>query len=111
MSYFNELIGRRIDAWRYLADSNLDWEDRSRDIDRYRARHPDHTLVVDPLEPTAGWVLVAANQLAGIHDPERFRWLRENFSPVDHVGYSYLLFHVEPARLQEVLARKGSAAP
>jgi hypothetical protein len=111
MSYFNELTGRRIDAWRSLADSNLDWEDRSQDIDRYRARHPDRPLVVDPLEPTAGWVLVAANQLVGIHDPDRYRWLRENFEPVDHVGYSYLLFHIEPARLQEVLARTGSAAP
>jgi hypothetical protein len=28
MSYFNELIGRRVNAYRFLADSNLDWEDR-----------------------------------------------------------------------------------
>jgi hypothetical protein len=106
MSYFNELVGRRLHAWRYLADSNLDWEDRTRDIERYQARHPDRPLVVDPKEPTAGWVLVAANQLVGIHDPERFRWLRENFQPVEHVGYSYLLFDVTPDRLQEVLARQ-----
>jgi 4-amino-4-deoxy-L-arabinose transferase-like glycosyltransferase len=106
MSYFNELIGRRLHAWRYLADSNLDWEDRTRDIERYQARHPERPLVVDPKEPTAGWVLVAANQLVGIHDPERFRWLRENFQPVEHVGYSYLLFDVTPDRLQEVLARQ-----
>jgi Dolichyl-phosphate-mannose-protein mannosyltransferase len=105
MSYFNELIGRRLDAWRYLADSNLDWEDRSRDIARYEAAHPDRPLVVSPREPQAGWVLVAANDLVGLRDPERYRWLRENFAPVEHIGYSYLLFRVPAERLREVLAR------
>ncbi len=114
MSYFNELIGRRIDAWRYLADSNLDWEDRTREIERYRAAHPERPLVLSPPEPQAGYVLVAANDLVGIRDPERYRWLRENFSPVEHVGYSYLLFRVAPDRLREVLARPpvtSGAAP
>jgi hypothetical protein len=105
MSYFNELIGRRLDAWRFLADSNLDWEDRSRDIERYRSEHPDRSLVVSPRAPQAGFVLVAANDLVGIRDPERYRWLRENFAPVEHVGYSYLLFRVPEERLREVLAR------
>jgi len=114
MSYFNELIGRRIDAWRYLADSNLDWEDRTRDIERYRAAHPERPLVVSPREPAAGWVLVSANDLVGIRDPERYRWLRETFAPVEHVGYSYLLFQVPADRLREVLALppvRNDAAP
>jgi 4-amino-4-deoxy-L-arabinose transferase-like glycosyltransferase len=105
MSYFNELVGSRKNAWRFLADSNLDWEDRSYDIARYAAAHPDRPLVVEPAEPQAGWVLVGANKLTGVHEPERYRWLRENFEPVDHVGYSYLLFHVSPEELQEVLGR------
>jgi hypothetical protein len=104
MSYFNELIGRRIDAWHFLADSNLDWEDRTRDIDRYRRAHPERPLVVAPREPASGWVLVAANDLVGIRDPERYRWLREGFAPVEHIGYSYLLFLVPEERLREVLA-------
>ena len=45
MSYFNELIGRRIDAWRFLADSNLDWKDRQWFIRRFQARHPEMPLV------------------------------------------------------------------
>jgi 4-amino-4-deoxy-L-arabinose transferase-like glycosyltransferase len=105
MSYFNELIGPRKNAWRFLADSNLDWEDRSYDIARYAAAHPDRPLVFEPETPQAGWVLVGANKLTGVYEPERYRWLRENFRPVDHVGYSYLLFHVSPEELQEALAR------
>jgi Dolichyl-phosphate-mannose-protein mannosyltransferase len=105
MSYFNELVGSRRNAYRFLADSNLDWEDRSHDIARYAAAHPDRPLVVEPEAPQAGWVLVGANKLVGIYEPERYRWLRDNFEPVDHVGYSYLLFHVSPEHLQEVVVQ------
>ena len=103
MSYFNEIVGARRNAWRFLADSNLDWEDRTEDIARYQAAHPDRPLVVEPADPQAGWILVGANKLVGVYVPERYRWLRENFEPVDHVGYSYLLFHVSPEHLQEVV--------
>ncbi len=109
MSYFNELIGPRRNAYRFLADSNLDWEDRAHDIARYAARHPDRPLVVEPEAPQAGWVLVGANKLVGVYEPERYRWLRENFVPVDHVGYSYLLFRVSPDRLREITG--GAATP
>ena len=103
MSYFNELIGPRVNAWRFLADSNLDWEDRSHDIARFRAEHPEIPLVVEPERPTPGWILVGANRLVGVYEPDRYRWLRENFRPDRHVGYSYLLFRVPPDRLREVL--------
>jgi hypothetical protein len=96
IAYFNELIGRRVNAYRFLADSNLDWEDHGFFIARFMARHPEMAIAVDPLEPRSGYVLVGANQLVGIYEPERYRWLRERFTPVRHVGYSHLLFHVPP---------------
>jgi hypothetical protein len=105
MSYFNELIGRRVNAYRYLADSNLDWEDRGHDIARFTAEHPEIDLVIEPPAPRAGHILVGANNLVGIYEPERYRWLRENFEPVGHIGYSYLLFEVTPERLEEVSKR------
>ena len=111
MSYFNELIGRRIDAWRYLADSNLDWEDRHWFIRRFQARHPEMRLVVEPERPVAGYVVVGANQLVGIFGPARYRWLRENFEPVAHIGYSHLVFHVTPARLREIVDAIEAAPP
>jgi hypothetical protein len=112
MSFFNELIGRRVNAYRYLADSNLDWEDRSRDIARFRRRHPEMRLIVEPEAPASGYVLVGANRLVGVYEPERYRWLRENFTPVGHVGYSYLLFEVTPERLEEAFQRtRGPRSP
>ena len=52
--------------------------------------------VLNPATPQTGWVVVGANDLVGIFDEERYRWLREEgFRPVRHVAYSYLLFYVE----------------
>ncbi len=99
IAYFNELIGRRVNAYRYLADSNLDWEDHGHFIAEFRRRHPEMRVVVNPEGPQAGYLLVGANDLVGLHDPEKYRWLRESFEPVRHVGYSHLLFHVTPEAL------------
>lgn len=99
VAYFNELIGRRVNAYRYLADSNLDWEDHRYFIARFQARHPEMAIALEPAAPRAGWVLVGANQLVGVYDPERYRWLRENFAPLRHVAYSHLLFYVPPEKL------------
>ena len=101
VAYFNELIGRRVNAYRFLADSNLDWEDHRHFIARFQARHPEMAIAVEPPGPRAGYVLVGANQLVGIYGPERYRWLREHFSPIGHVAYSHLLFYVPPEQLPE----------
>jgi hypothetical protein len=102
IAYFNELIGRRVNAYRYLADSNLDWEDHRYFIARFQARHPEMAVAVDPTAPQSGYVLVGANQLVGIYDPERYLWLRTYFTPVGHVAYGHLLFYVPPERLREM---------
>lgn len=99
IAYFNELIGRRVNAYRYLADSNLEWEDHTYFIERFQRDHPELRLVVNPEAPQAGDILVGANQLVGVLDPEKYRWLRERFQPVGHVGYSHLLFRITPEEL------------
>jgi len=104
MCYFNELIGRRIHAYRFLADSNLDWEDRRAAIARYQARHPELDIAVEPAAVPAGYVLVGANRLLGIGSDEAYRRLRR-LEPIDHVGYSFLLFHVSAEDLAPRRAR------
>lgn len=49
-----------------------------------------------------GLVVIAANDLVGItSNPERFQWIREKLSPVDHVVYSHLLFNIKPQDLPQ----------
>jgi hypothetical protein len=110
--YFNELIGRRVNAYRYLADSNLDWEDHGYYIEAFQRKHPEMSITIEPARgrPVPGWILVGANGLVGIFEPERFRWLREGFVPVRQVTYSHLLYYI-PAERVPTLPESGRPGP
>ena len=99
LSYFNELVPDRKLAYRYLADSNLDWGGNEWYLAEYIRRHPG--VVVDPGNPQAGRIVVPVNILVGIGNPERYRWLREHFSPVDHIAYSFLVYDVKKEMLPQ----------
>lgn len=109
MPYFNELIGRRENAYRYLADSNLEWEDNDYFIREYLEKHPSLRIAFEPKEPKSGYLLVGANRLTGVYDEDQFRWLRANFRPVGQVAYSHFLFYVPDEKLKAILS--GKQAP
>jgi 4-amino-4-deoxy-L-arabinose transferase-like glycosyltransferase len=101
LPYFNELIGNRTNAYRILADSNLDWRQHVWYFDQYMAAHPG--AIVEPERPCAGTILVGVNMLTGVAgDPERFRWLREHFTPVGHIAYAVLIYEVSEADLRRL---------
>jgi len=100
LSYFNEMLLERTDAYLILADSNLDWGQNDHFLADYLRRHPG--AAVNPAGPRSGTVIVSANELVGVWGPERFRWLRENFRPVGHVAYSWLIFEVSSEELSEL---------
>jgi 4-amino-4-deoxy-L-arabinose transferase-like glycosyltransferase len=105
LPYFNELIGKRTNAYRILADSNLDWRQHVWYFDQYMASHPG--AIVEPERPTAGTILVGVNMLTGVAgDPERFRWLREHFTPVGHIAHAVLIYEVSDAQLQALESRR-----
>jgi uncharacterized protein (TIGR03437 family) len=97
--YFNEIVADRGMAWRFLADSNLEWGQADWEVGRFLARNPDvHFIVrnVDLNQPrVAGRLLMSANVAAGVFPPEAdFFVRREGLLPMAHVGYGYLLFEV-----------------
>ena len=100
LAYFNEFVWDRTKAYRILVDSNLDWGQSRRYVRRYLRQHPD--VYLDPPAPAPGTLLVSANHYTGLQHHERYRWLRENFEPVGHVGYAYLLFRITPEELRRV---------
>ena len=99
LSYFNELVPDRKLAYRYLADSNLDWGGNEWYLAEYTRRHPG--VIVEPDKPQAGRIVVPVNKLVGIRNPEGYRWLRERFSPVDHIAYSFLVYDVNKEMLPQ----------
>ncbi|MBU1627740.1 hypothetical protein KKB18_10265 [bacterium] len=93
ISYFNELVWDRKQAYKILADSNIDWGQNGWYLKQYKEKHPD--AIVEPLSPKSGKIVVGVNQLVGATvDPERYRWLRENFKPANHIAYSYLVYEI-----------------
>ena len=91
--YFNELVLDRRSAYTILADSNIDWGQNGRYLEEYRRTHPE--AQVSPDGPTAGLIVVRANDLVGITaSPARYEWLRQCCRPIDTVGYSILVFRV-----------------
>jgi hypothetical protein len=100
LSYFNELVWDRTQAYKILADSNLDWGQNYWYLNEYLRAHPD--VIVEATGPTAGTIVVDVNSLIGIMHPERWRWLRENFQPVAHIAYSFLVFRVSPDDLARI---------
>lgn len=103
LSYFNELVWDRKTAYKILADSNLEWGQNRHYLGKYLFNHPE--AVFSPERPRPGKIVVRANDLVGLFRPSEYRWLRENFEPVDHVAYTYLVYDVTPEALGKVLPR------
>jgi hypothetical protein len=98
--YLNELVYDRRAAYKVLADSNIDWGQGRRYLERYLEQYP--SAQVHPEKPVAGRIVVDVNHLTGISgDPTRYAWLRENFFPSATIAHAYLVYDVS---VQEVEA-------
>ena len=101
LPYFNELVWDRTQAYKILADSNIDWGQNGWYLQQYLLTYP--SAIVDPAAPTAGTILVHVNKLTGAtEDPETFRWLRDHFTPVDHVAYAIVVYNVSTSDLERL---------
>jgi hypothetical protein len=103
LTYFNELVWDKTQTYRYLADSNLDWGQNKVEFFAYLKEHEGSSR--PPNTPQAGHFIVSANHLVGIGgNPERYRWLRENFEPESTLANYYFIYHISPAQIEELCA-------
>jgi hypothetical protein len=101
LTYFNEFIWNRTQAYKYLADSNLDWGQSSIQLNQYLTNHPN--AVLEPQTPQAGLLVVGINHLVGVTvDPNKFAWLRNNFEPIGSIANSILIYQISPADLEKI---------
>ncbi len=96
LSYFNVLAGGSGNGYRFLLDSNYDWGQN----DRYLERHVketglDYQIDPDPFNPASGPILVNANALYGLLNggPKAYGWLRD-LQPDDRVAYTWFEYHL-----------------
>ena len=104
LSYFNEIVWNRTQAYKYLADSNIDWGQNQWYLRKYLEKHPD--VIVNPKYPVSGEIVVSVNKLVGIYNPSQYKWLRKNFKPVGQIAYSYLIYDVTKYDLRKLKLEK-----
>lgn len=111
ISYMNELIGNRLYAYKYLADSNLDWGQAKNDYLQYLKDNPgvlkksEDVIVTDSEKPRPGGYIIGINDLVGVtSEPKRYAWLRENFEPVETIAHAYLVYKISVEQYYELCA-------
>jgi hypothetical protein len=107
LAYFNEFVGDGKNSYKYLADSNLEWGQDAYLLNAYKKDHDRAEKA--PETPTliteTTTYFVSINRLVGvINGPENYRWLRENFTPVDMIGNSYLVYKITPEKMRALCA-------
>jgi len=85
LSYFNETVLDRSQAWRIVADADLDWGQTDDVAKAWLEEHPNG--LVNPDVPAPGPVLLSANRLTGVlGTPARMACYRDHFPPTTHLA-------------------------
>ena len=101
--YFNELVWDRTQSYKYLIDSNLEWDQSTDELRDYLAAHPDTTPAPETIQP--GKFVIGSKDLFGLYlFRKRYAWLRDNFEPVGTVAYSYLIYDISAQDVARVCA-------
>ncbi len=88
--FTNWLVPDKKNAWLWLADSNLNWEQNHNRLKDYLQKHPD--LIYNPASPVKGKIAVHVNELAGIWHPGKYQWLSNGYTPVGQLWQCYILY-------------------
>lgn len=109
LAYFNLLAGGPDNGHKILIDSNLDWGQNDRYLDRH-VRRLAGPVKIDPdaFVPVTGRILVNVNALYGVLSggPEAYKWLRA-YSPVRKIAHTWFEYDIPAADLPALEAAAG----
>lgn len=111
LSFTNALLWPKRDAYRLMADSNLDWGQNNDKIRREMAARGLPLEGLDPVHLLPGVNVIPLNTLAGVVDWERHRYVRERLAPGDHIRHTHLVYEAAPQVFEEFLSRQRSVTP
>ena len=99
ISYTNELIQDKKNAYRILAQSNIDYGQGNFFANDFLDKHKD-VKYADTV-PATGKFIIGINYYLDLDGSGKFLWLK-NFKPVDHVNHCYLVFDIKKEDLQKI---------
>lgn len=111
LSFTNELVWPKRDAYRLMADSNLDWGQNHVRIRAELAARGIPPERLDPLHLLAGVNVIPVNVLAGVVDFERHRFVREHLAPREHIGHTHLVYEASREAFDAFLNARRRVAP
>jgi hypothetical protein len=103
LAFTNAIVADKRRAFRYLADSNLDWGQDSEAIAAWVAReHAAH----DPYHLVPGTNVLGASLAAGVWFPERYENLRTAYRTPDEAPFfSHVVWRLDAREFDEYLDR------
>ena len=99
ISYTNELIADKKNAYRIIADTNIDYGQGAFEALDFLDKHKD-VKYADTI-PAAGKFIIGIDYYLNLDGSGKFLWLK-NFKPVGHVNHCYLLFDVKKEDLKKI---------
>lgn len=75
-----------------MADSNLDYRQGEYYLNKFLAGNP--AIQYAPQVPASGRFIISTNNLLDLDGKTNYQWLRDNFTPVKHLVFAYLIFEV-----------------
>jgi hypothetical protein len=90
LAFSSALVWPKSEAYRFLGDSNIDWnQNRVRWLRFARAQGLPDNGVLNPPDLRAGLNVVSTSRMAGVVPGDAFRWARENLHPVGMAGWTH----------------------
>jgi hypothetical protein len=101
LPYTNEFILNKMNAYKYIADSNLYYGEGRFWLTKYMESHPGS--VFKPTKPKAGLIILSVNDYIDVWNTHEYDWLNKlQKQPVDHIHSQYLIFTVSQTDLQRL---------
>lgn len=98
ISYTNELIPDKKNAYRIIADTNIDYGQGAFSALDFLDKHKD-VKYADTI-PAEGKFIIGIDYYLDLDGSGKFLWLK-NFKPVGHINHCYLLFDIRKEDLQK----------
>ncbi len=110
LSFTNAAVWPKKQAFRLIADSNLDWGQHDAQMEAWSHR-PGVRTHFNPLHLLPGHNTFSVNEVAGVSEFERHRFLRENADPVGHIDHTHVWFEVDDALFDRFMNEQRRLAP
>ena len=108
LSFTNAAVWPKRQVFRLIADSNVDWGQNHDKLERWLEENDAANTRLDPVHLSSGHNTFSLNNLAGVFNFERHRWLRENVDPDGHFGHTYLWFEITPELFDRFIGEQRS---